>query len=240
VSANAVVGTRLVASAVASVGRGLVPRRLCLALLLALLCLPSPGAPLTVARLKYGGGGDWYCNPTGLPNLIKAVNQRTSIKLAPEPAVVEPGSQRIFDYPILFVTGHGRIAFTPSERENLRRYVAGGGFIHVDDCYGLDESLRPELKKLFPDSPLAELPFGHTIYHCLFAFPGGLPKIHEHHGGPPHGYGIIQNGRVVLFYSYNTDINDGWEDYEVHKDPPEKHEASLRMGVNIVVYALTH
>ena len=211
------------------------------------LCLVAGGSAalagpqgITVARLKYGGGGDWYVNPTGLPNLIKAVNARTSLRIAPEPAVVEAGSERLFDYPVVFATGHGRMAFSARERENLRRYLANGGFLHVDDNYGLDESFRPEVKKLFPDSPLVELPFDHAIYHCMYSFPRGLPKIHEHHGGPPHGYGVILRGRVVLFYSYNTDINDGWEDAEVHNDPAERREAALRMGVNVLVYALTH
>ena len=208
--------------------------------LLALCALSASAAPITVARLRYGGGGDWYVNPTGLPNLIRAVNQRTTLKLSPQPAVVEPSSERLFDYPILFVTGHGRIAFDEKERTNLRRYLTNGGFLHVDDNYGLDEFFRPEVKRLFPDSPLVELPFSHPIYHCLYSFSRGLPKIHEHHGGPPHGYAIIHRGRVVLFYSYNTDINDGWEDPEVHNDPADKREAALRMGVNIVVYALTH
>lgn len=196
--------------------------------------------PIVVARLKYGGGGDWYANPTGLPNLIRAVNSRTRIRLAPTPAVVEPGSPRLFDYPIVFITGHGNIVFTPAERTNLRRYLLGGGFLHVDDNYGLDEYLRPELRKLFPDRRLTELPFSHAVYHCFYLFPRGLPKIHEHHGGPPHGYGILDKGRVMVFYSYNTDINDGWEDEEVHNDPPAMRESALRMGVNLVVYALTH
>lgn len=210
-------------------------------LFLALVCCGSlTAAPLTVARLKYGGGGDWYANPTGLPNLIRAVNQRTAIRLAPVPAVVEPGSARLFDYPIVFATGHGGIAFNAAERANLRKYLLGGGFLHVDDNYGLDEFFRPEVRRLFPDKPLTELPFSHPIYHCFYAFPRGLPKIHEHHGGPPRGYGIVHRGRVVLFYSYNTDINDGWEDAEVHNDPAERREAALRMGVNIITYALTH
>ena len=213
---------------------------LSLALLSLWLTASAAAAPITVARLKYGGGGDWYANPTGLPNLIKRVNANTSIRLAPEPAVVEPGSDRIFDYPLLFATGHGRIALTEPERRNLRAYLERGGFLHVDDNYGLDESFRAEVKKLFPGNPLVELPFSHPIYHAFYSFPGGLPKIHEHDGGPPRGYAIIHKGRVVLFYSRNTDINDGWEDAEVHKDPPEKREAALRMGVNIVLYALTH
>jgi hypothetical protein len=197
-------------------------------------------APLTVARLKYGGGGDWYANPTGLVNLIRAVNDRTAIRLSPTPAVVEPGSPRLFDYPIVFATGHGNIEFTPAERQNLRRYLLGGGFLHVDDNYGFDEHFRPRVRELFPDRKLTELPFSHPLYHCFYGFSRGLPKIHEHHGGPPHGYGVLDRGRVMLFYSYNTDINDGWEDAEVHNDSAPVRESALRMGVNIIVYALTH
>lgn len=200
----------------------------------------GPSAPLTVARLKYGGGGDWYASPTAVPNLIREVNRRTTIRLARQPAVVEPGSPRLFDYPIIFATGHGNIAFTPAERENLRRYLFSGGFLHVDDNYGLDEFFRPEVKRLFPDRELVELPFTHPVYHCFYSFPQGLPKVHEHHGGPPHGYGILHGGRVILYYSFNTDLQNGWEDAEVHGNPPERREAALRMGVNIVVYALTH
>lgn len=210
------------------------------AALLLVTCGLAGAAPLTVARLKYGGGGDWYVNPTSVPNLVAAVNQRTTLRLSPQPAIVEPGSPRLFDYPVLFVTGHGTIAFTSSERENLRRYLLRGGFLHVDDNYGLDESFRAEANKLLPGTSLIELPFTHPIYHSFYDFPKGLPKIHEHHGGPPHGYALIHKGRVVLFYSYNTDLNDGWEDAEVHKDPPERREAALRMGINLLVYALTH
>jgi hypothetical protein len=200
----------------------------------------AAAGPLTVARLKYGGGGDWYANPTGLVNLIRAVNSRTGVRLSPTPAVVEPGSPRLFDYPVVFVTGHGNIALTPQERRNLRRYLLGGGFMHIDDNYGLDEHLRPELRRLFPDRGLVELPFSHPVYRCFYTFGHGLPKIHEHHGGPPHGYGILDRGRAMVFYSYNTDINDGWEDAEVHGDPAPVRESALRMGVNLVVYALTH
>ncbi len=215
-------------------GRVLVGLLACVCL--AALLAPATAAPPALARVKYGGGGDWYVNPTGLPNLVKAINKRTTIRLAAKPEVVEPSSERIFDYPMLFITGHGQIRFTPKERANLRKYLFkkeranlrkylfNGGFLHVDDNYGLDEFFRPELKKLFPDKTLVELPFGHPIYHALYDFPKGLPKIHEHHGGPPHGYAIIHEGRVVLFYSYNTDLNDGWEDADVHNDPAEKRE----------------
>jgi len=193
-----------------------------------------------VARLKYGGGGDWYANPTSVPRLIAEARARAGLDLASQPDIVEPGSPRLFEYAVVFVTGHGRIAFDEAERRNLRRYLLSGGFLHVDDNYGLDEYFRPEVRRLFPDKPLVELPYSHPIYHCFYDFPRGLPKIHEHHGGPPHGYAIIHQGRVVLFYSFNTDLNDGWEAPEVHKDPPEVREQAIRMGVNILVYALTH
>lgn len=209
-------------------------------LLLAITVVPVRAAPITLARLKYGGGGDWYASPTSLPNLIRAVNQRTSLRLAPQPATVEAVSARLFDYPIVVATGHGRIVFTDPERADLRRYLLNGGFLYVDDNYGLDEYFRPQVRKVFPDIPLVELPFSHAIYHSLYPFNRGLPKIHEHHGGPPHGYAIISKGRVVLFYSYNTDIINGCENHEVYNDPLEKHEAALRTGVNIVLYALTH
>lgn len=192
-----------------------------------------------VGRLKYGGGGDWYVNPTSLPNLLKFASEHTSLDLPARETTVEPGSRDIFSYAFVHATGHGQIRLTEAERKNLREYLLGGGFLHVDDNYGLDEHLRPELKKLFPDKQLVELPFSHAIYHCFYDFDGGLPKIHEHHGGPPHGYAIVHEGRVVLFYSYNTDLGDGWESEEVHHDPPEKRLAALRMGTNLLVYALS-
>lgn len=202
-------------------------------------CQPCAAA-VRVARLKYGGGGDWYANPTSVPRLVAEARVRAGLDLAPQVDIVEPGSPRLFDYAVVFATGHGRIAFTDAERRSLRRYLLSGGFLHVDDNYGLDEYFRPEVRKLFPDKPLVELPYSHPIYHCFYEFPRGLPKIHEHHGGPPHGYAIIHQERVVLFYSFNTDLNDGWEAPEVHRDPPEIREQAFRMGVNILVYALTH
>lgn len=209
--------------------------------LLALLAATAPCAgQVRVARLKYGGGGDWYANPTSVPRLVAEARARAGPDLDPKVDVVEPASPRLFDYAVVFATGHGRIAFSDAERRNLRRYLLSGGFLHVDDNYGLDEYFRPEVRKLFPDRPLVELPYSHPIYHCFYDFPRGLPKIHEHHGGPPHGYAIIDQGRVVLFYSFNTDLNDGWEAPEVHKDPAEIREQAFRMGVNILVYALTH
>lgn len=199
--------------------------------------LPSP---LRFGRLKYGGGGDWYANPTSLPNLIAAVQKRLPLDIEPNPGIVGLTDRRLFDYAILFATGHGRIVFTASEAVLLREYLEHGGFLHVDDNYGMDESFRKAVRVLFPTNPLVEIPFDHPIYHCVYDFPSGLPKIHEHHGGPPHGYGIVHEGRLVLFYSFNTDLNDGWESPDVHHDPPEAREAALRMGINIVAYALSH
>lgn len=199
----------------------------------------SPEA-VTVARLKYGGGGDWYANPTSLPNLLGALRSRTDIDVAAEPATVSLDDEALFLHPIAHMTGHGRVAFTDAEAADLRRYLERGGFLWADDNYGMDRHFRSEMSKVFPEASFVELPFDHEIYHSFYRFPDGLPKIHEHDGGPPHGYGIYHEGRLVVFYSFNTDIGDGLEDLEVHNDPPEKHDAALRMGVNIVVYALTH
>lgn len=199
----------------------------------------SPSA-VTVARLKYGGGGDWYANPTSLPNLLAALRSRTEIDVAAEPATVSLDDEALFLHPIVHMTGHGRVAFSDSEAANLRRYLERGGFLWADDNYGMDRHFRGEMSKVFPEASLVELPFDHEIYRSFYRFPDGLPKIHEHDGGPPHGYGIFHEGRLVVFYSFNTDIGDGMEDLKVHNDPPEKHEAALRMGINIVVYALTH
>ncbi len=197
-------------------------------------------APFQIARLKYGGGGDWYANRSSLPNLLSAVRERTTIEAAEREAVVAPLDPELFSYPYLYATGHGTIKFTDEEATRLRDYLLRGGFLHVDDNYGMDPHFRKAVKAIFPDNPLVELPYDHEVYHCFYDFPTGLPKIHEHYGGPPHGYGIIHEGRVVLFYSYNTDLGDGWESAEVHNDPPDKREAALKMGVNLVVYALSH
>jgi|UniRef100_A0A7V3RH50 hypothetical protein len=194
----------------------------------------------TIARLKYGGGGDWYCDPSSLPNLLKAINERTHIRAAPKEVVVELADPDLFKYPYLYMTGHGEVRFTDEEIKILRRYLANGGFLHADDCYGMDSSFRREMRKVFPESPLVELPFDHPIYHSFYNFPEGLPKIHEHDGKPAQGFGIFYNNRLVVFYSYETDLGCGWEDPDVHNDPPEKREQALRMGINIVVYALTH
>ena len=202
----------------------------------------NPGArAFGIARLKYGGGGDWYEDRTSLVNLLRAVRDRMGIPVAGErEAVVEPGAAALFQYPFVFACGHGNIKLSPTEVTNLRRYLLSGGFLWVDDDFGIDASLRREMKKVFPDVPFVELPFSHPLFHGLYEFPGGLPKIHEHDGGPASAYAIVHDGRVVVLYSHNTDLGDGLEDEEVHKDPPEKREAALRMALNIVHHALTH
>jgi hypothetical protein len=212
---------------------------LLLVVVAAVLALPA-GASLRVGRLKYGGGGDWYANPSSVPNLLQFARAQTTLDLPEQPEVVSLDEDRLMDCALVFATGHGRISFTSAQAARLRRYLLAGGFLHVDDNYGLDESFRGALRAVFPDRALTELPYSHPLYHSIFDFPQGLPKIHEHHGGPPHGYGIIHENRVVLFYSYNTDLSDGWESAEVHHDPPERRQAALRMGLNLIVYALTH
>ena len=194
-----------------------------------------------IARLKYGGGGDWYENRTSLVNLLRAVRERTTIPVAGEKeAVVEPSSAALFQYPFLFACGHGNIKLTDAEVASMRRYLTTGGFWWVDDDFGIDVSFRREIKRIFPDAELVELPFSHPVFHQLYEFPRGLPKIHEHDGGPARAYGIVYEGRLVVFYSHDTDLGDGLEDPEIHEDPPEKRDAALRMALNVVHYALTH
>lgn len=217
-------------------------RRSCtICLLLTALALAAVCAPAEelVGRLKYGGGGDWYANPTSLPNLLEFAREHTTLDLPTREVEIEPASPELHSCAFIHATGHGRIRFADAELRNLREYLLGGGFLHVDDNYGLNESFREQLGRLFPDRELVELPFSHPIYHCLFDFPRGLPKIHEHHGGPPHGYGIVHEGRVVLFYSYNTDLGDGWESPGVHDDPEDVRQQALHMGTNLLVYALS-
>lgn len=194
---------------------------------------------MKLALLVYGGGGDWYANPTALKNLSAFCNQKLQTSFAPQEAQVAAGSPDIFNYPFVHMTGHGRWTVTDDEAKNLRTYLMAGGFLHIDDNYGLDEYVRPALKRIFPDADLAELPFTHPIYHMPFNFTKGLPKIHEHDNKAPKGYGLFHNGRLVVFYSTETDLGDGWEDPEVHNDTPEMHRQALEMGANIVQYALT-
>jgi hypothetical protein len=193
-----------------------------------------------IARLKYRGGGDWYSNPSSLPNLLKAMRERIGIPTAARDVTVEIMDEDLFRYPFLYMTGHGRVRLSSSEVARLRHYLEAGGFLWADDNYGMDEHFRKEIRRVFPELELVELPFSHEIYSSAYAMRSGLPKIHEHHGGPPHGYGIYHEGRLVVFYSFNTDIGDGLEDPDVHRDPPEKREQALRMGINVVTYALTH
>ena len=211
------------------------------AILAALMPLGAQASTLptfTIGRLHYDGGGDWYANPSSLPNLLAAVRERTTLKTAPREIVVRLTDPELWDVPFLHATGHGNLHFSDEELKILRRWLLQGGFLHVDDNYGLDESFRREVARLFPDRPLVEVPLDHPIYHLVYDMPQGLPKIHEHDGKPAQGFGIFVGGRLVLFYSYQSDIGDGWEDLDVHHDGPEKHEAALRMGVNLFAYAV--
>jgi len=203
--------------------------------------LTPPGARgFGIARLKYGGGGDWYEDRTSMVNLLRFVHERTTIALSGEKeAVVEPGSAAIFQYPFVFACGHGNIKFTPDEVVNLRRYLTTGGFLWVDDDFGISPSLHREMARVFPEQPFVELPFSHPLFHQLYEFPNGLPKIHEHDGGPPRAYGIVHDGRLAVLFTFDTDLGDGLEDEEIHHDPPDKREAANRMALNIVHYALT-
>ncbi|MGQ0704005.1 MAG: DUF4159 domain-containing protein [Gemmatimonadales bacterium] len=194
--------------------------------------------PLTIGRLHYDGGGDWYANPSSLPNLLKAVGSRSKLVVAPREAVVTLSDPDLWQLPYLYLTGHGNIRFSNAELETLRRYLQQGGFLHADDNYGMDLSIRRELERLFPDRQLVDVPFDHPIYHLVYEFPQGIPKIHEHDGKPAQGLGLFLDGRLAVFYSYQTDLGDGWEDPEVHNDPPDQREAALRMGVNLFLYAV--
>ena len=194
----------------------------------------------TIARLQYGGGGDWYSDPSSLPNLLRFLRENTRVDAAVEEARVSLDSQELFNYPYIYMTGHGNIAFAPAEVERLRRYLESGGVLHADDNYGMDESFRREMKKVFPHNEWVELPAEHGIFHNHFEFPAGLPKIHQHDGKRPQALGLFIENRLAVVYTYETDLGDGWEDEHVHNDPPEKHLAALRMGANIVVWALSH
>ncbi len=191
-----------------------------------------------IAKLKYNGGGDWYANKTALPNLIKFSNAELGTNLDPEEDIVEVGSRDIFLYPYVYMTGHGNVHWSDQDLDTLRRYLLQGGFLHADDNYGMDQSIRRELNRLFPDHPLVEVPLDHPVYHLIYNFPKGIPKIHVHDGKPAQGFGIFLDGRLAVYYSYQSDLGDGWEDPDVHHDPPEKREAALRMGVNLFAYAV--
>jgi hypothetical protein len=205
-------------------------------LLVSVVSLAQEKTTVKIGLLKYNGGGDWYANPTSLPNLIKFANENLQTNINPEPGTVEVGSMDLFNYPLIHMTGHGNVVFSDIEIEYLRTYLMGGGFLHIDDNYGLDQYIRREMKKVFPDQEFVELPFSHPIYHQQFEFEKGLPKIHEHDGKPAQGFGLFYEGRLVVFYSYECDLGDGWESYAVHKDPESVRVLALRMGANIISY----
>lgn len=205
-------------------------------LLFALLLVSSIAFSQEIALLKYSGGGDWYANPTSLPNLVKFCNLNINTRINQKVPTVEPSSPDLFSYPFVHMTGHGNVVFSDSDVLNLRNYLVSGGFLHIDDNYGMDEYIRKEIKKIFPNNPLAELPATHPVFQKPFAFPGGIPKIHEHDGKRPQAFGIFIDGRLVLLYTYETDLGDGWEDPEVHNDPAAVREKALRMGANLISY----
>ncbi len=194
----------------------------------------------TIARLQYDGGGDWYSDPSSLANLLEFLRRNTNIEVAAEPVRVRIMDEELFSYPYLYLTGHGNIRLSPEETVRLRHFLESGGFLHADDNYGMDESFRRELKKLFPKKELVELPRDHEIFRCHFEFSEGLPKIHAHDGKRPQALALYDANRIVVLYTYESDLGDGWEDPAVHSDPEEKRRAALRMGTNIVVWALTH
>lgn len=206
----------------------------------AVLTAGVPAAPdsITVARLQYDGGGDWYANPSSLPNLLEAVRVRTGIPVASRAETVAPLDPALADHPYLYLTGHGNVRFSPAERAALRDYLLSGGFLHADDNYGLDESFRREMAAVFPDAELTEIPPDHPVFHAFYELAEGLPKVHEHDGAAPRALGIFRDGRLLVFYSFESDLGDGWEDPDVHGDPPPVREEALRMGVNLFVYAL--
>lgn len=205
-----------------------------------LMVLPFAGtaqdSSVKIALARYGGGGDWYSDPTALPNLIRFCNQQIGTVIHPEPSTVEVGSAEIFNYPFVHLTGHGNVVFSDSDARNLRRYLEAGGFLHIDDNYGIDPFIRREMKKVFPELDFVELPSSFPVFNQKFSFPDGLPKIHEHDNKPPQAFGIFLKDRLVCLYTYETDLGDGWEDPEVHNDPEEVRLKALRMGANIISY----
>lgn len=208
----------------------------CLILLLFFFTLY--GEP-SIVRLKYRGGGDWYNDPSIIPNLAHQINKRTEIRVNSSEVTLSLSDEELFRYPFLFLTGHGNITLSVEEVKKLRLFLSNGGFLYADDDYGMDEAFRREIKKVFPENDLVEVPYDHPLYSCFYDL-DELPKIHKHDGGQPKGFGLFYEGRMVLFYTYETNISDGWADPEIHKNPPEKREEAFRMGINIFIYALTH
>lgn len=210
-----------------------------LILTLSLICATSYSQSLKIAKAKYSGGGDWYSNKTALPNLIAFCNQNLQTNLAVEEDVVEIGSPEIFLYPFVYMTGHGNVVLSDQDAENLRGYLLAGGFLHIDDNYGMDQFIRLELKKVFPELELMEVPFDHPIYHQKYDFDEGLPKIHEHDGKPAQGFGLFYEGDLICFYSHEADLGNGWEDQQIYNDPESLRLLALQMGANIIQYAFT-
>lgn len=192
-----------------------------------------------IAKMKYGGGGDWYANKTSLPNLIEFCNKNLKTNINPEEAVVEPGSVELFQYPFVHLTGHGNVVFSNDDAQNIRKYLLAGGFLHLDDNYGMDKFIRREMKKVFPELDFIEIPFTHPIYHQKYQFNSGLPKVHEHSGKPAQGFGLFYQGRLVCFYSYECDLGNGWEDQSIYNDPEPVRQQALQMGANLVMYSTT-
>lgn len=199
----------------------------------------SQNTSIKIALVKYNGGGDWYSNPTSLPNLVKFCNKNINTNIDPEIATVEVGSAEIYNYPFVHITGHGNIIFSDKEAENLRTYLLSGGFLHISDNYGLDKYIRTEMKKVFPESEFIELPFNHPIYHQKYNFNNGLPKIHKHDDKPARGLAIIYQGKLLVFYDFESDLGDGWEDTDVHNDNSEKRQDALKMGANIISFVFS-
>jgi hypothetical protein len=199
----------------------------------------APMPELTIAQLQYGGGGDWYANPSGLPNLLREIRARTGLRVSERPQQLRITDPNLWSQPFVYLTGHGNIRFTEEEVQILRKYLTSGGFLHADDNYGMDESFRREMKRVFPDKDFVELPASHPIYHVMYDFPGGLPKVHKHEGKPAQGFALVHEGRVVVFYSYESDLGNGWEDANRYNNPPEARESAFRMGVNLFLYAMS-
>ena len=212
-------------------------------ILLALIILSSSfqtDYSIKIAKLKYDGGGDWYVNRTALPNLANFCNQNLKTSINPQDEIVEAGSSEIFNYPYIYMTGHGNVFFSLKDASNLRKYLMAGGFLHIDDNYGLDKYVRTEMKKVFPELDFVELPFNHPIYNQRYKFPNGLPKIHEHYGKPAQGFGLIYKGRLVCYYDYECDLGNGWEDPGIYNDSEEKRQLALKMGANIIQYVFSN
>ena len=197
------------------------------------------GQEFSIARVNYGGGGDWYCDPSSIPNILSYLTKNTSIKAARDEYRIKLTTKEMRGHPYLYMTGHGNIRFTDEEIIDLREYLLGGGFLHTDDNYGLNTSFRREMKRVFPDRDFVELPHDHAVFHSYFDMPNGLPKIHEHDGKPPQLFALYNEDRIMVIYSFESDLGDGWEDEEVHNDPPELRTAALQMGVNIIYFSLT-